>query len=78
MALTELQLLKTLVHKFQYDPLNAEFFLVRKGEGQSFVVMEALVKLAHSKVERVPMPCWEGNPIVSGIEHLSVSVHARQ
>ena len=50
MALTELQLLKTLVQKFQFDPLNAEFFLVRKGEGQSFVVMEALVKLAHSKV----------------------------
>ena len=50
MALTELQLLKTLVQKFQLDPLNAEFFLVQKGEGQSFVVMEALVKLAHSKV----------------------------
>lgn len=52
MALVELQLLKTLVQKFQHDPLNAEFFLVRKGEGQSFIVMEALVKLAHSKVRR--------------------------
>ena len=51
-ALAELQLLKTLVQKFQHDPLNAEFFLVRKGEGQSFIVMEALVKLAHSKVHR--------------------------
>ena len=48
-AMVEYQLLKTLVHKFKKDPLNAEFFLVRKDNHQVFIVLEALVKLAHSK-----------------------------
>ena len=75
MALTELQLLKTLVQKFQFDPLNAEFFLVRKGEGQSFVVMEALVKLAHSKVVSTSALFGGGPPrVLQGT--VPVSVHA--
>jgi hypothetical protein len=58
-ALAEYQLLNTLVLKFKRDPLNAEFFLVRKDKNQVFIVMEALVKLAHSKDSLVSIKALE-------------------
>ena len=49
-AIAELQLLKTLVLKFKKDAFNADFFFMNRGDNRVFIVLEALVKLAHSKV----------------------------